>query len=199
MIMMMVLFLLLVIQHEVNVHKSPETFQKSKHIGMKKAKPNPTILEKAKPPKVVGTKEVKKEKKKEKPHYQGIHTKENNSEHELHDTSHNIKSSVLNDVKNERGFLTCDGEKVDSEVIYWKIVPGDNSYESPITPHHGMHHDKYLSFEYDGGGWNNVRMAMVSAILILAYLTVEHDDEYHLSIIISRNVTLLWPMRWVAH
>lgn len=56
-----------------------------------------------------------------------------------------------------KGILTCNGKQVDSEVIYWKIVPGDDNYESPITPHHENHHDRYLSFEYDNGGWNNVR------------------------------------------
>ena len=32
-------------------------------------------------------------------------------------------------------------------------VPGDRTYESPITPHHGLHHDRYISFEYDHGTW----------------------------------------------
>jgi hypothetical protein len=56
------------------------------------------------------------------------------------------------------GLLKCGGKYIDSEVIYWKIVPGDDTCESPITPHHGMHHDRYLSYEYDEGGWNNIRM-----------------------------------------
>lgn len=68
-------------------------------------------------------------------------------------------------LKEERGVLYCNGTKVDSEVIFWKIVPGDISYESPITPHHGLHHDRYLSFEYDQGGWNNVRMGMECLIV----------------------------------
>jgi hypothetical protein len=46
-----------------------------------------------------------------------------------------------------RGVMICDGKQTDSEVIYWTIVPGDAEYESPITPHHGVHHDRYLSFE----------------------------------------------------
>lgn len=55
------------------------------------------------------------------------------------------------------GKLVCDGKEVDSEVIYWKEIDSDSDYESPITPHHGLHHDRYISFEYDQGGWNNVR------------------------------------------
>lgn len=66
----------------------------------------------------------------------------------------------------KRGVLMCNGVRIDSEVIYWKIVPGDNEFESPITPHHGLHHDRYLSFEYDQGGWNNVRMGMESLIVV---------------------------------
>jgi hypothetical protein len=67
-----------------------------------------------------------------------------------------------------KGLLVCNGTAIDSEVIYWKIVPGDASYESPITPHHADHHDKYLTFEYDAGGWNNVRMGM-ECLLVVAH------------------------------
>ena len=70
--------------------------------------------------------------------------------------------------KDEKGLLFCNNKKLDSEVIYWKIVPGDAEYESPITPHHGEHHDKYLSFEYDHGGWNNVRMG-VECLIVAAH------------------------------
>ena len=53
-------------------------------------------------------------------------------------------------------------------MIYWRIVPGDDEFESPITPHHGIHHDRYLTFAYDDGGWNNVRMG-VECIIVLAH------------------------------
>lgn len=66
----------------------------------------------------------------------------------------------------KKGLLICNGQKVDSEIIYWKIVPGDHEFESPITPHHGLHHDRYLTFEYDNGGWNNIRMGVESLIVI---------------------------------
>lgn len=74
-------------------------------------------------------------------------------------------NSLINDKKTrkageKRGQLICNGKEIDSEVIYWKIVPGDNTFESPITPHHNNHHDRYLTFEYDQGGWNNIRMGM---------------------------------------
>jgi hypothetical protein len=65
-----------------------------------------------------------------------------------------------------KGILVCNGERVDSEIIYWKTVPHDIDFESPITPHHGIHDDKYLTFEYDQGGWNNVRMGVESLIVV---------------------------------
>lgn len=68
----------------------------------------------------------------------------------------------------KKGLLICNGQKVDSEVIYWRIVPGDHEFESPITPHHGLHHDRYLTFEYDNGGWNNIRMG-VEALIVIAH------------------------------
>eukprot|EP01041_Mallomonas_annulata_P013642 gene13642-28972_t len=71
-----------------------------------------------------------------------------------------------NNTTEKRGLLYCNGTLTNSEVIYWKIVPGDKSYESSITPHHGLHHDRYLSFEYDAGGWNNIRMGMECTIVM---------------------------------
>eukprot|EP01036_Dinobryon_divergens_P026489 gene26490-35150_t len=72
--------------------------------------------------------------------------------------------------KERKGLLYCNGKQTDSEVIYWKIVPGDNTYESPITPHHGMHHDRYITFEYDHGGWNNARIGM-ECLIVVAHAT----------------------------
>lgn len=42
-----------------------------------------------------------------------------------------------------RGVLTCKEKQVDNEMIYWKVVEGDENYESSITPHHHEHDDKY--------------------------------------------------------
>jgi hypothetical protein len=68
----------------------------------------------------------------------------------------------------QRGKLLCNGTLVDSEVIYWKLVGGDSEYESPVTPHHSEHDDRYLTFAYDGGGWNNVRMG-VECVIVMAH------------------------------
>jgi hypothetical protein len=68
----------------------------------------------------------------------------------------------------KRGKLVCNGEDTPSEVIYWREVPGDLEYEAPTTPHHADHDKKYLTFEYDLGGWNNVRMG-VECIVVVAH------------------------------
>ena len=65
-------------------------------------------------------------------------------------------NNLINDKKRrkeltKRGTLMCNGKETDSEVIYWKVVPGDVLFESPITPHHNNHEDRYLTFEYDQG------------------------------------------------
>lgn len=69
-----------------------------------------------------------------------------------------------------RGMLVCNGERVDSEIIYWKQIPSDMEYESPITLHHDEHHDRYITFEYDQGGWNNIRMGLES-LMVIAHAT----------------------------
>ncbi len=91
-----------------------------------------------------------------------------------------------------KGKLICNNKEIESEIIYWKIVEGDDIYESPITPHHGLHHDRYITFEYDQGGWNNVRMSLECNLVIahatgrtlvippqqhLYLLTEKHKDE----------------------
>lgn len=80
------------------------------------------------------------------------------------------KPPLVLPVEEKKGQLTCNGVPTDSEVIYWKVVPGDITYESPISPHRGQHGDKYLTFEYDKSGWNNMRMAM-ECLLVVAHAT----------------------------
>jgi hypothetical protein len=87
-----------------------------------------------------------------------------------------------------RGKLVCGGKEVDSEVIYWKRVPGDISYESQLTPHHNEHHEKYITFEYDHGGWNNVRMGM-ECLIVAAHAmgrTLVLPPQHHLYLL-SKN------------
>jgi hypothetical protein len=77
-----------------------------------------------------------------------------------------VESSNATRANARPGVLMCEGKRVSSEVIYWKIVDGDAEYESPISPHHGQHGDRYLTFQFDGAGMNNFRMAMESIFVV---------------------------------
>lgn len=80
------------------------------------------------------------------------------------------------------GDLFCNGQSTISEVVYWKKIPGDISFESPLTPHHGEHHEKFITFEYDHGGWNNIRMGLECLIVVAHAMgrTLVIPPQHHL-------------------
>lgn len=46
-----------------------------------------------------------------------------------------------------------------TEMVYWSDIPSDNEHVSPFySP------DKYMTFEPDAGGWNNIRMSMETVL-----------------------------------
>lgn len=62
------------------------------------------------------------------------------------------------------------------EMVYWKDIPADTTYQSPFYRYNNRKENRdagklfYMTFEPDGGGWNNARMAM-ETILGLAIAT----------------------------
>lgn len=66
-----------------------------------------------------------------------------------------------------------------SELVYWSDIESDEGYESPFYGE-----TKYLTFEPDQGGWNNIRMAW-ETVLVLAHamgrtLVLPPDSEMYL-------------------
>ena len=60
-------------------------------------------------------------------------------------------------------------EKLVKEMVYWEDIPSDSDYESPFkVKKKGQ--VKYMTFEPDGGGWNNIRMAM-ETVVVMAHAT----------------------------
>mmetsp|Transcript_4344 Transcript_4344/g.6371 ORF Transcript_4344/g.6371 Transcript_4344/m.6371 type:complete len:621 (-) Transcript_4344:121-1983(-) len=53
--------------------------------------------------------------------------------------------------------------KIAEEMIFWSDIEADQDYKSPFYDE-----EKYLTFEPDHGGWNNIRMAM-ETVLVFAH------------------------------
>lgn len=50
-----------------------------------------------------------------------------------------------------------------SEMNYWSDIPSDSTF---VSPFYDPGTEKYLTFEADIGGWNNVRMSYETTILL---------------------------------
>ena len=55
-------------------------------------------------------------------------------------------------------------------MVFWSDIPSDSSYLSPMHPLNDPHTpddtERFLTFEPDSGGWNNIRMAMETALVM---------------------------------
>ena len=61
-------------------------------------------------------------------------------------------------------------QKIINEMVFWSDIPSDASYLSPMHPLNDPHTpddtERFLTFEPNHGGWNNIRMAMETALVL---------------------------------
>ncbi|KAL7547776.1 hypothetical protein ACHAWF_011053 [Thalassiosira exigua] len=55
-----------------------------------------------------------------------------------------------------------EDDYADKEMVFWSDIPSDASYKSPFMDET----ERFLTFEPDHGGWNNIRMAMETALVM---------------------------------
>eukprot|EP00934_Nitzschia_sp_Nitz4_P008577 Nitzschia sp. Nitz4//scaffold179_size51476//34375//36661//NITZ4_006929-RA/size51476-augustus-gene-0.1-mRNA-1//1//CDS//3329539225//8567//frame0 len=65
--------------------------------------------------------------------------------------------------------LSCEkyggpSDEVAAEMVYWQDIPKDAAFTSPYANYGPT--PKYLTFEPDEGGWNNIRMSMETATVL---------------------------------
>lgn len=83
------------------------------------------------------------------------------------DTNAKIESPIGHDLAG----LTCSdhggpADNIAAEMVYWEDIPSDSQFKSPIGQHDTT--KKYLTFEPDGGGFNNIRMSL-ETIVVMAH------------------------------
>jgi GDP-fucose protein O-fucosyltransferase len=91
---------------------------------------------------------------------------ENLSGNEIVEAPPSTESHIHQNTHNVAG-LNCDahgGPDDPSEMVYWEDIPLDAQHVSPLKST-GTER-KYLTFEPDQGGWNNIRMSMETAVTL---------------------------------
>lgn len=68
----------------------------------------------------------------------------------------------------KHGSIQCDGQNFD-DLAYWNDPQGelDNNFVSPFAPT-DKNEKRYITFEPDRGGWNNIRMALEIVVVFAA-------------------------------
>ncbi|GAX18600.1 hypothetical protein FisN_10Hh193 [Fistulifera solaris] len=95
-----------------------------------------------------------------------------------------LENHIENDDHSPLADLNClsyGGPEDASEMIYWRDITTDAAYTSPF---YNSKATKYLTFEPDKGGWNNVRMNL-ETVIVMAHamgrtLVMPPSQEYYL-------------------
>lgn len=92
----------------------------------------------------------------------------NQDQNKVEQTEENTDNNEAQSMNEHRlANLSCEkyggpSDDISKEMVYWSDIPSDSSYVSPFFREDKE--EKYLTFEPDGGGWNNIRMAMETVI-----------------------------------
>jgi len=78
-----------------------------------------------------------------------------------------VAENQPNDDPHKVAGLSCakyggPSDEIAAEMVYWKDIPKDSAYVSPFREYGPE--KKYLTFEPDEGGFNNIRMSMETAV-----------------------------------
>lgn len=77
-------------------------------------------------------------------------------------------SADVNHTEHNISGLSCakyggPSDRIAEFMVYWQHIPSDAEFVSPLK---GVGPPKYMTFEPDGGGWNNIRMAAETVVAL---------------------------------
>lgn len=91
---------------------------------------------------------------------------QDNNEGNIPDSETTIQQKQIQNQYHKVAGLSCadhggPSDEIAKEMIYWRDIEADNDYKSPFYDE-----EKYLTFEPDHGGFNNIRMAMETTLVL---------------------------------